>query len=229
MQLEVRKIIQEIYEEISEGSLVFANENQFQFELAWRIKTKYSGYDVLFEVVYLDDNRSSEKDKKNYTDLVVVDNDLKEYVSIELKYKTKQRDSDDRLLKNQGAQDLGVYDYLKDLSRIEKLKENSLKQFEFYEKYKDYKFDKGYAIILTNDKTYYEGGKEEKYAMYFSIKHNAKKAGEMDWNRNLGKCVKGTDRDYPIFLSGNYDCIWNLEPDKNKNSGKEFYYLILEV
>lgn len=223
MDLDIYKIMEEIHNDISSGALIFANENQFQFELAWRIKEKYEKYDVLFEVVYLDDNN----EKKNYTDLVIVDNIDKKYIAIELKYKTKQRDRNDLLLKNQGAQDLGVYDFLKDLSRIEKLKSSDEKQFRLYNKYDGFIFEKGYAVILTNDKTYYEGGREEKYAMNFSIKNNSIMCGEMDWRRDLGSCVEKTFRNAPINLSGKYVCKWL--PEINNNLKKDFYYLILEV
>ena len=244
MNLDIHDIMFGIHKDISSGNLIFANENQFQFELAWRIKEKYKNYDVLFEVVYLDDGVKTKKqnstakndeDKKNYTDLVIVDNNSKEYISIELKYKTVQRNINDKLLKNHGAQGLAGYDYLNDLFRLEKLQTNTEKQFKYYDKYKDYKFNKAYAIILTNDKSYYsndwKGNQSENFT--FHNDHKIEKNKKLDWiKKGQKKNNFGKNRQDPIILNKDYICKWNpavLGPVKSNYSKNNFYYLILDV
>ncbi len=71
---------------------------------------------------------------------------------IELKYKTHALNievgSESFVLKNQGAQDHGRYDFIKDVQRLEQVltqHENSI----------------GYAILLTNDRLYWNAPRRE--------------------------------------------------------------------
>jgi len=247
MKLDIYEIMKEIHKDISSGNLIFANENQFQFELAWRIKEKYKEYDVLFEVVYLDDVKNNkqnsmenknDENKKNYTDLVIVDNSSNEneYIAIELKYKTVRVPGDENydMLKDQGAQGLAGYDYLKDLSRLEYLKDNEAKQFEFYKKYKKPKFCMGYAIILTNDRSYYYNNWQDTQSQDFTF-HNTnciQKGKRLEWKIDDSKKNNfGEDRQNPIVLKGDYNCDWKpVVPAKmDKYDKHNFYYLILKV
>ncbi|GAI41752.1 unnamed protein product [marine sediment metagenome] len=68
-------------------------------------------------------------------------------VRIEVKYKTKNLDTkmaDEKFsLKNQGAQDQGRHDFIKDISRLEKA-------------LGIYHDSTGFAIFLTNDESYWK-------------------------------------------------------------------------
>ncbi len=225
-QKSIKDIVDEIYQDIVNGKIIFANENQFQFELAWRIKNEYKNYDVIFEAVYLDNTG-----KKCYTDLVVLDKNNKKYTPIELKYKTKSRYKNDLLLKNQDAQGLAAYDYLMDLMRIEFLQQNPQQQLKFYEYYdnnQSYSFDTGYAIMFTNDKSYYNGDWINNQARDFSIKEGLNKTGTLNWNLKINKVNNfGKNRQNSIILKNNYLCEW--APKIAINNNNYFRYLILEV
>ena len=116
---------------------IFVSEADFQLELAWVIKEEYPNAKVRLEYC-------PQFDIKMHIDiLVIIDNKC---IPIELKYKTKGCtkiiNKEIFNLKNHSAKDINCYLYLKDIERIEKIKE------------KDNLFNKGYAIFITNDMTY---------------------------------------------------------------------------
>ncbi len=83
--------------------------------------------------------------KEIYIDIFLQD-DRKNMALIELKYKTREVeieiDHERFRLKNQSANDVGRYDFMKDLSRLEECVEKLPKAV-------------GYAIFLTNDPLYW--------------------------------------------------------------------------
>ena len=92
---------------------VFHSEADFQFALAWRIK-KATTYDVRLEFKPF-------PEKRMYLDLWLPDIG----VAVELKYLTRklevERNGESFALRDQGAQDLGRYDVLNDLQRLERV------------------------------------------------------------------------------------------------------------
>ena len=129
------------------------NERDFQMHLAtWLRKSdnKYDDVDVEYYVPNKElDNYIWESELR--LDIVVKKND--EYCPVELKYKTKKVErkitrfdemlSDDVVvMKNQGAQDLGMYDFWKDVRRVELVR----KRFA--------RVKGGLAVFLTNDEAY---------------------------------------------------------------------------
>lgn len=129
----------------------FCSEADFQLAFSWELKNylvrnpKLSGsYEVFLE-------RRFETDKKSYYVDICLESE-EELCLIELKYKTicdevviYNRLSDKYMLKEQAANDLGRYGYLKDVYRIENILQSNSK-----------KIRKGFAIILTNDYKYYQ-------------------------------------------------------------------------
>jgi hypothetical protein len=93
---------------------IFCSEKDFQFALAWEIQKCYDKSNIRLEYC-------PNLEKNVHIDIIVeLDN---KYYPIELKYKTKtfigKDNNENYFLKNQGAQDIGKYDYLKDIQRIE--------------------------------------------------------------------------------------------------------------
>ena len=118
---------------------IFVSEADFQLELAWVIKEEYSNAKVRLEYC-------PQFDMNIHIDiLVIIDN---KWIPIELKYKTKgcSKIVDNELfnLKNHSAKDINSYLYLKDIERIEKIKE------------KEISFEKGYTIFITMIMSYIE-------------------------------------------------------------------------
>lgn len=140
-----------------------------------------------------------------YVDIVV--NDGKEWVPIEVKYKTRGLVEDGLLfgqptknlsiLKNQGAQDLGMYGFWKDVRRVEML-------CKTYPTVKN-----GIAIFVTNDPYYVESpkGKEADKVNYYAFRMTEGRtaSGRMAWMNENCKIAAS----YPAFkLDGQYTIHW---------------------
>lgn len=140
-----------------------------------------------------------------YVDIVV--NDDKEWVPIEVKYKTRGLVEDGLLfghptknlsiLKNQGAQDLGMYGFWKDVRRVEML-------CKTYPTVKN-----GIAIFVTNDPYYVESpkGKEADKVNYYAFRMTEGRTalGRMAWMNENCKIAAS----YPAFkLDGQYTIHW---------------------
>lgn len=140
-----------------------------------------------------------------YVDIVV--NDGKEWVPIEVKYKTRGLVEDGLLfgqptknlsiLKNQGAQDLGMYGFWKDVRRVEML-------CKTYPTVKN-----GIAIFVTNDPYYVESpkGKEADKVNYYAFRMTEGRtaSGHMAWKNRNSKIAAS----YPAFkLDGQYTIHW---------------------
>ena len=114
----------ECLKKMGSDNVVFQNECQFQFALAWAIK-EFFNYEISLEEVTLIDKFSNKK-RRAYSDIVVKIAEDK-YIAIELKYKTAKKsvasgdeeDYGEGGLTQQGAQGFGKYDFLWDVNRNE--------------------------------------------------------------------------------------------------------------
>ena len=108
---------------------IFVSEADFQLELAWTIKENYPNAKIRLEYC-------PSFDLNMHIDILVIMNN--KWYPIEIKYKTKgcKKIIDNEIfnLKNHSAKDVNSYLYLKDIMRIEKIRDN-VKEF-----------DKGYWI-----------------------------------------------------------------------------------
>ena len=162
------KIIQEIMDEIGSHIIIYQNEEQFQFDLAWRIN-KYidetSGIKVLLEFFSMTDEKMAENDdcKKIFTDIILLD-DQNKFIPIELKYKkhgmktiinqNNKQEGIECKIGHDGAANLGKFDYLWDIHRIEQLKEKPKNSVKIEDNRLE-SFVCGYAIMITNDNSYW--------------------------------------------------------------------------
>ena len=198
--MEILKII----DKLKSKRKVFYSESDFQFALAWEIQTYYPNAYIRLEYPL----------NKEYMDIrVELDNKI---YPIELKYKTKSltvEDNDETYcLKNQGAQDIGRYDYLKDVQRIEQ-----------FLKEKDYEC--GYAILLTNDKLYWsENKRENNIDAQFCLNDGVEKTGKLKWSEKTGEGTK-KGRENGIILKGKYKINWNEYSNFGKKND-EFKYCL---
>lgn len=109
--IDIEKSLQCLLEE----GRVFVSEADFQFAFAWKIKELYPGADIRLEYIpWL-------YDRNMHIDIAVFMGER--MLPIELKYKIKGFTgiigSETIRLKNQGAQDVGRYDFLYDVQRME--------------------------------------------------------------------------------------------------------------
>lgn len=212
-----------ILEELSKERPVFHSEADFQFALAWKIQGTYPDSKIRLEKC-IDDM---------YIDIIVKMDG--EEVPIELKYKTRNKSKEDKTkksvpfedkygesfnLKNQGAQDQARYDFVKDISRIEDLVINDVN-----------KMNHGYAVILTNDETYWnEPKKGPTNCESFRIHKKELKEGCHDWKSGTSEGTK-QGRVSPIILKKQYTLEWSDYSSfegRNYNDSK-FQFLIVEV
>lgn len=213
--------IDEIIKKLKEKRKIFTSEADLQLELAWIIKNKYKDdKNVAVRLEYCPDIEP----QMHIDILVIID---EKWIPIELKYKTKEfsyTDSDGCTynLKEQSAHDCGCYDYIKDIQRIETIREK-----------KD-KFEKGYTIFITNDGLYKKGPRERSSYKNFSLGKNREKitAGDiLNWPKTK---VVNKERAESITLKSEYKFEWKPFSNIDENSDEcknvnQFYILINEI
>ena len=220
MSIDMEKII----EKLQGKRQIFCSEADFQLEMAWVIKEMYHDAEVRLEYVPTFD------DKMHIDIIVFISN---EWIPIELKYKTKNSKKEkmtDQItqevfnLKNQGAKDINCYLYLKDIMRIESIKEQKIEIIKGQEKNN---FKEGYAVFLTNDKTYLESPQNNDCVYKdFSLEDGAIKEGWLKWKKYPKK--KGFEK--PITLKGSYTMEWKEFSNVNEErSDGTFYYLVTKI
>ena len=118
---------------------VFHSEADFQHALAWQIHEAMPDSQVRLEVDVM-----QVEHQRRFLDIWLP----VEGVAIELKYKTRglelEQDDESFALRDQSAQDQGRYDFLRDIQRLE-LMRSKLEQCKA-----------GYAVLLTNDSSYWK-------------------------------------------------------------------------
>ncbi len=135
---------------------IFNNEKQFQFEFALALKDYFDKANRKCQIHFEYRSESG----NHYYDLVLEENG--EFCPIELKHKALAHK----------AQDLGRYDFLKDVERIECFKKDNPNK----------KNENGFAIILTEDKAYWEKDGANFNYREFAIKDGSNvKAGAKNW------------------------------------------------
>ena len=195
---------------------IFNMEADFQFALGWEIQKKFPDWSVRFE-----------HKPTNLKDRIFVDLWIKgdQTSAIELKYKTRKLDvnvkGESFNLLDQAAQDLGRYDFLKDIERLENI-------VSIHDNVK------GYAIILTNDSAYWKTPSTRQqdppggYGNKFRIHEGEILNGELDWRPETSSgTMRG--REKPIKLTGTYKLSWKDYSQVSSTSYGKFRYLFLEI
>ncbi|MCQ2255989.1 MAG: hypothetical protein MJZ29_10880 [Bacteroidaceae bacterium] len=224
--------LERIMNELGAVPRIFNSEAQFQFELAWKIKEEF-GCEVRLE----DLSRISEG-KKDYTDIILEKDGLR--IALELKYKTAKYEDESKniYLKAHGAADLGAYDFLWDVHRIQLLTGMETSDKDEVKR----PCDKGYAIILTNDYHYWKdatiketinrdfliGSGEfshgvlcKKFHQWYTLD------GEVGHSKAL---LNDRSRQHEIDLKRNYFFQWKPYHTIDSNeTNKEFKYMIVEM
>lgn len=195
--MQIGDIIQ-IIVSLSKVRKLFWSEDDFKFAFATQVQLKFGkAAEVRLEKRY-----KGEKDKNSYTDIVVRLNGKN--FPIELKYKTIKGSyadfgNDVVELMTHSAVDLGCYAYLKDINRLEYLAKN------------DPDFERGFAIILTNEPLYFKDTGRRSVYEAFKI-YDGKVVTEcLDWDRSNYDLEKLPSwlKSHPAFeLTGSYEMNW---------------------
>ena len=195
---------------------LFHSEADFQHALAWRIREEHPDSGVRLE--YKPPVNIGEKEMQ--LDIWLA----KLGVAIELKYKTARPKEEIRHngesfdLRHHSACDIGRYDFLKDITRLESLSE-----------FPDAKA--GFAILLTNDHLYWSGPKRKHTVdADFSLRGDPglQIQGEMAWSKRASAGTKRGRVD-PIRLMGAYNAQWRAYSRITDESYGEFRYLMISA
>jgi len=186
---------------------LFHSEADFQHELAWELRRLDPERSVRLE-------RPFDLSKRVNVDIVVgTDEGL---VAIELKYWPKGWSGDVKgerfYLKNRGGQDLGRYDYWKDVRRVERL-------------HADGHIRWGAAIALTNDPAYWSAVRPGTMAEPFRMQNRTEVQGTLRWPKRTGT-TRGREDD--ITLRGIHPIEWQRYATERSDAG-EFQYVALVV
>ena len=201
----------------SNDELLF-NERDFQMHLATWLRNSGNRYDDV-DVEYYVPRQELENyvwDSELRLDIVVKKDG--EYCPVELKYKTKKverqisRFDEDLtgnvvVMKNQGAQDLGMYDFWKDVRRVELVRNR-------FERVKG-----GLAVFVTNDNAYTKASKTTSNNYLLNMNEGVH-SRQKHWANPESTCAKT----HPNFeVEKEYSIEWcTKEIDK-----VEFYYCIV--
>jgi hypothetical protein len=178
----------------SNDELLF-NERDLQMHLATWLRRSANAYDDVDVEYYVPQSELDNYiwDSELRLDIVVKRNG--EYCPVELKYKTRKVERqitrfDEALhdkvvvMKNQGAQDLGMYDFWKDVRRVELVRNR-------FERVKG-----GLAVFVTNDPLYTKKSRENSNNFLFNMdegKHSVVKY----WQNPESTCAK-THPDFEV-------------------------------
>ncbi len=183
--------IENIISELQKKRPVFHSEADYQHALAWEIQCHYPSAAVRLEI------HPGRIGPREYIDIwVKYENTV---YAIELKYKTGKIDlvhgDEEFHLLNQAAQDIGRYDFIKDIARLERFVGGNPGTI-------------GYAMLLTNDDTYWRASKNLATAdAHFRIHESRTLTGERKWSEATGKgTMKG--RENPLVLNRSHQIRW---------------------
>ncbi len=204
--------IESIITNLQQRRQLFVSEADFQLEMAWVIKELYPASKVRLEY-------TPRFNPDMHIDILVIfDNN---WIPIELKYKTKgctyNLNGDFYYLKNHGAKDVNCYLYLKDIQRIETIKNH----VPF--------FQEGYTVFLTNEQSYLKAPlKNNCIYKAFSLEDGIEKTGTLDWSPEASDGTKKNCEE-PIILNQKYKISWKEFSKLDNSSTGKFLYLVNKI
>lgn len=141
-------------------------------------------------------------------------------VAIELKYCTRllemEHNGEAFELRNQSANDISRYDFMKDIQRLE-----SLSRFP--------RAKAGFAIFLTNDHLYWnEPARRDTVDAAFHLYEGRRLREEMAWSKRASAGTMN-GRKEPIRLKGSYEARWREYSDISGERFGRFRYLAIRI
>lgn len=205
--------IQAVLNSLSQKRPIFHNEADFQHALAWELRER-SDCKIRLELRMDIDNK-----RRTYLDILAEADGRK--VAIELKYKMRALEctvqEEEFSLLHQGAHDIGRYDVLKDVQRLELMIKEGL-------------VDEGYLIFLTNDSSYFSRPDFERPTAdrEFRIHEGSEINGSLSWSESTGAgTMKG--RENSIEIMGKYLISWNPYSKLDDTAGGSLKSLIVKA
>ena len=211
---------QDVFAFLERNDELLFNERDFQMHLATWLRNSANSYDDVDVEYYVP---SSELENYVWNSELRLDIVVKkggEYCPIELKYKTKKVERqitrfDEALhdnvvvMKNQGAQDLGMYDFWKDVRRVELVRNR-------FERVKG-----GLAVFVTNDALYTKASKPTSNNYLLNMNEGVH-SRERHWLNPESTCAK-THPDFEVEQE------YRIEWHNREIDGVEFYYQVVTI
>jgi hypothetical protein len=172
--------------------LIFHNEYDFKFALAWQLKQGDPGREIRLE------KRLPGQPTNEFVDIWI--GKTQQAVALELKYPKGEWDAlvsgEEFSLKPGAADDQARYHFWRDIERLERWKSAG-------------HCSRGYAILLTNVASYWEKSAGTPVDADFRT-HDGRVVGpgKFDWDARASEGTKGKDA-RPIIIAGNYQIAWN--------------------
>jgi hypothetical protein len=185
-------MIFELLSTLAKHRPLFHSEADFQHALAWELHNHLPDARIRLELPVLFNN------KLLHVDIWIVHENR--IIAIELKYKTRKLAThvgdEQFMLLNQSAQDIGRYDFIKDIQRLENLTAGRTGAV-------------GYAILLTNDSSYWSVPRDNRSVdAAFRLHENRTLQGLLAWEANASAgTMRG--REEPFQLKGSYPLHWD--------------------
>ncbi|MHB1344028.1 MAG: hypothetical protein ACYCX3_06680 [Thermoleophilia bacterium] len=200
-----------LMKELSLTRRVFHSESDFQHAFAWLLHDRFPNAQIRLEY------RVPGMDRRSYIDIWAVIDGIP--LAIELKYKTREMSLSvhgERFdLLSHGAQDIGRYDILKDIARLEEVVRRTPGA-------------RGLGLVLTNDSAYWKPARAGACYEPLSLDEGRQVTGTLAWGATAGAgTTKG--RNEPICLSGSYDIAWRAYSSLPVTSWSEFRYMAIPV
>ena len=213
---------QDVFAFLESNEELLFNERDFQMHLATWLRKSANDYDDVDVEYYVPKIELSNYvwDSELRLDIVVKKDG--EYCPVELKYKTKKVERqisrfdemlDDKVvvMKNQGAQDLGMYDFWKDVRRIELVRNRFAK------------VKGGLAIFVTNDALYTKASRPESNNYLLNM-NEGKHSVIKHWQNENSACAKMNS--YKSFeVEKEYSINWHHRNVDNI----PFHYCVVNV
>ncbi len=245
VKADIRQWLEEF---VISGKKLYHNELDLQVDLAIYLRGLTGRYDDVQTEYFIDKKIAAKKNpdfkKRNVwnTDmsLDIVLRRGNEWFVIEMKYKTRALTKDEKKvlgksfenrfgdpcdfnLKTHAASNLGMYDFWKDVCRIEIVKHLFSNAVG------------GIVLFITNEKRYWEGpGKDtdcEKFSMNEESKRELRQdnmSDNMSWKDGSRNCAKNSKRkNFTIEHTYNGELKWNS--GKGVPTDSIFQYLMLQV
>lgn len=200
-----------IMENLSTIRPIFHSEADFQHALAWQIH--HDSQDCSMRLEF----KPSNVNNRLYIDIWATQQTSN--LAIELKYKTRglttKCQGEDFNLLDQSAQDIGRYDFIKDVSRLEQVVLATGAT--------------AYAIFLTNDSAYWKLPiNENTVDACFRIHQGKNLSGICSWDKRASKGTTN-QREQEIKIYGKYLCNWQDYSIVDGSSYNKFRYLLLRI
>jgi len=190
---------------------VFHSEADFQHALAWLLHQRHPELAVRLEVPVRVGHFCLHIDVMALSGTIAV--------AMEIKYKTRAASSvvgaEAFRLTSQAAQDLGRYDFVKDIERLERVAAERPGTI-------------GYAVLLTNDQSYWKAGRPGSLDEDFRLHDGRRISGTLNWGTGAAAgTIRG--REAGLTLCGSYQVAWKDYSEIGPNQRDRFRYLTVVI